>query len=39
VRDYSERWPETVPAEADEADAADQHLAVRDDQLDDDDYR
>jgi hypothetical protein len=32
-------WPESLPVEADPADAADQHRAVRDDQLDDDDYR
>ena len=39
VRDSSERWPEAVPAEANEADAVDQHIAVPDDQSDEDDYQ
>ncbi len=39
VGDSTQRWPDGLPIEANEADAAEQAIPVRDDQLDDDDYR
>ncbi len=33
------RWPDSVPDEVNEADAADQAISVRDDHQDEDDYR